>query len=233
MGAKRYEKAMKKLKVKTNKLTANGESVQVEFRWKMPTMSYIYTTYDVFGDGKIMLSMRCKGRKNLSRYGFTFELNEKMKGIKFYGRGPHENYIDRKYSSHLGVYEGVAEDFCHDYLHPQENGNRTDMRNLTISGGGLTLKAEAVEKPFEASVHPYTLSLLKKATHANKLARLPYLTVNIDGGQRGVGGDIPALALLKPQYKLKKGKEHTLKVLLFKKDVHRKGSAGKTDRKGF
>ena len=67
-------------------------------------------------------------------------------------------------------------------------------------------------------MHPYTLEELDAAKHSCDLPRHDYLTVNIDGGQQGVGGDVPAVATLKPQYKLPKMQTVTLRCTLqFKK----------------
>ena len=72
----------------------------------------------------------------------------------------------------------------------------------------------ASEKPFEMSVLPYTLDMLMKAKHLHELGTLDYLTVNIDGRQRGVGGDTPGMAMLKKQYKILPGKPQSLKFRL-------------------
>ncbi|HRR90314.1 MAG TPA: beta-galactosidase, partial [Eubacteriales bacterium] len=113
----------------------------------------------------------------------------------------------------LGIYAGASADFIHGYLFPQENGNRTDLRYLKLSGDE-TLTVEALDKPFEASVHPYTRDMLDNANHLHELPVLETLTVNIDGGQRGVGGDIPALAVVKDRYKIKPWRKHSFKVIL-------------------
>ena len=139
-------------------------------------------------------------------------------GVTYYGKGPHENYCDRKTGAYLGVYHfKSAEDFIHDYLYPQENGNRCDVRWLEV-GSDVKLRVDAVGRAFEAGVHPYTLEELDAAKHSCDLPRHDYLTVNIDGGQQGVGGDVPAVATLKPQYKLPKMQTLTLRCALqFKK----------------
>ena len=141
---------------------------------------------------------------DMPRYGLTFELKEGIDGVRYYGKGPHENYCDRKTSADLGVYEfDSAEDFIHDYLYPQENANRCDVRWFEV-GKDSGVRVEAVGKAFEASVHPYRMDDLHNADHECYLARRDSLSVYIDGGQQGVGGDVPAIATLKKQYKLPK-----------------------------
>ena len=85
------------------------------------------------------------------------------------------------------------------------------MRWLKI-GGNKGVEILANEKPFEASVHPYTLEMLDDAKHLHELEGLDYLTINVDGRQRGVGGDTPAMACLKPQYKIQPRKYQSLKI---------------------
>ena len=68
--------------------------------------------------------------------------------------------------------------------------------------------------PFEASAHPYTLRQLEAAQHADELDHNGPVTVNLDAAQRGVGGDMPAVALTKPPYCLHKKETYTLEVLL-------------------
>ena len=116
----------------------------------------------------------------------------------------------------LKKYAGTAEEFLHDYLYPQENGNHTEVRWLKV-GKENVVEIHASEKPFEMSVHPYTLEMLRKAKHLHELGSLDYLTVNIDGAQRGVGGDTPGIAMLKPQYKIRPGKPQSLKFRLILK----------------
>ncbi|MDR1939637.1 MAG: DUF4981 domain-containing protein [Clostridiales bacterium] len=215
LGFDRYKKAMKKLKPKSVTSSGDGDSVTVKILWKMPNLVYLKTSYEICKNGEIKLSMSVKALVNLIRYGFKLALSDGIDEVRFYGGGPHECYTDRKASARLGIYEGNAEDFIHDYLHPQENGNHTDMRWLSLSGraGALTVEADG-GAPFEASVHPYSLEMLEGAKHANELLRLPNLHVYIDGKQRGVGGDTPAMACLKKLYKILHFKEHSFSVVI-------------------
>lgn len=191
-------------------------SVKITVDWMAKYLDHVKTEYIVLPSGKVLATLTCRNVTPLDmpRYGLTFELMNGMDGIAYYGKGPHENYCDRKTGAYLGVYRfKSAEDFIHDYLYPQENANRCDVRWLEV-GTDTVLRVEAIGKPFEASVHPYTLEALDKATHSCDLPRRNSLTVNIDGGQYGVGGDVPAVATLKPQYKLPKYQTLTMKCAL-------------------
>ena len=207
------ERMMRPVSVKAEHF---GSCVKLSVKWRTKYLSGIVTEYLVFPDGTLSASLTCKNITpvNLPRYGLTFELTDGVDGIEYYGKGPHENYCDRKTSARLGVYRfQSAESFIHDYLFPQENANRCDVRWLKVGGErGVTVTAAGT--PFEMSVHPYTKKMLYDAAHSCELGRTPNLTVNIDGRQQGVGGDVPAIATLKKPYKIPKYKKLEMKVIL-------------------
>lgn len=186
----------------------------VEIDWYMPKMLHLRTKYEATDCG-LRVSMTCMNAFfGLPRYGFDMKLNASS-DMRFFARGPHENYCDRKTSAMLGVYEGSVEDFQHDYLVPQENGNHCDARWLEV-GGEKGVRFEAVEKPFEFSCHNYSLEALERATHLHELVKHDGegVYVFIDGAQRGVGGDVPALACVKKQYKIKPYTVHAFSFVI-------------------
>lgn len=209
IGLHAFESATKMLRVNKIKASKYNGCIKVSVKWTTKYIDNIVTDYIITPAGKIIATLTCRNitSVDMPRYGFTFALKEGVDGVKYYGKGPHENYCDRKTGAHLGVYEfDSCEDFIHDYLFPQENANRCDVRWLEV-GKDTVMHVDAIGKPFEASVHPYTLDALSLADHECYLEREDYLTVNLDGGQHGVGGDVPAVATLKPQYKLPKFKK--------------------------
>lgn len=210
---KRFRWANKHLKPISSKLKENENSVSISTLWTMPFVSRLKTTYTITDDGKIKVHMSFYALTNIMRYGLTFELPEGFDNIEYYGAGPNEAYIDRKAATVLGIYSGQAEDMIHNYLFPQENGNRVDVRYIKI-GKNIKVNIRAINKLLEVSVHPYTIEELDKARHLHELKMHKTLTVNIDGGQRGVGGDVPCCSWLKPQYRLKFGKTYSVDFLM-------------------
>ncbi|MDE5601904.1 MAG: DUF4981 domain-containing protein, partial [Clostridia bacterium] len=198
MFGKKFFKPCEARLVKSNMVVSDRK---VEIDWSCsPQLSLLKTVYEA-GENGIKISMRVRNSVySLPRYGFRMGLATSDE-VEFYGRGPHENYCDRKTSAKLGTYVGKIADFEHDYLVPQENGNHCDVRYAKV-GGEDSLTFEALSKPFEFSVHDYTLEALEEATHAHELKHGDVVEVFIDGGQRGVGGDIPALACTKDRYKI-------------------------------
>jgi beta-galactosidase len=97
-------------------------------------------------------------------------------------------------------------DLIHNYVRPQENGNRTEVRWVAMTDenkSGLFV-ADYGGNLLNTSCWPYTLEDLEKADHIHELPRRNKITWNIDYKQRGVGGDVPALLRLHDEYKLKK-----------------------------
>lgn len=206
------KEAFKKSENRLVKSALNLSDKKVEIDWYMPHASVLKTAYEACENG-LKVTMKVKSRIfSMPRFGFRTRVDLPDE-IEFFARGPHENYCDRKTAAKLGVYKGSVEDFQHDYLVPQENGNHTEARSLSVGGkNGISFIAE--DKPFEFSVHNYTMEQLEEATHANELKRGDGLDIFIDGMQRGVGGDIPALACVKPRYKILPGKTYEFSFII-------------------
>ncbi|UCF38125.1 MAG: DUF4981 domain-containing protein [Acidobacteriota bacterium] len=144
----------------------------------------------------------------LPRVGSQFKLGHHFDRMSWYGRGPVENYSDRNLGSPVGLYKGsVSEQFV-PYIHPQENGNKTDVRwvTLTDSGGrGILVSGEGLN----VSAHHYSLEDLSMASHVPDLHPAEALTLNIDLAQSGVGTDfmgtppLPEFLLDKREYRLR------------------------------
>ena len=149
--------------------------------------------------------------KEMIRLGMQTTLNKELVKFKWFGRGPHESYSDRKTGEAVGLYTAIVEDLIHDYVYPQENGNRTDVRWVSVTDNeGKGFKITDTEGHFlNFSAWPYTLDDLEKAEHINELPRRDEITFNIDYRQRGVGGDSPAWPTVHDKYKLKKNNHYT------------------------
>lgn len=211
MGVGRFKKAMKKLRPKRINIISSEGKLVIAIDWRMPHLRSLRTSYKFNSNNSIDIEMTLVPTSELERYGFTFSLRDGIDGVSYYGKGPFENYCDRSTAALVKEYQGVAEDFLHDYLYPQENGGHTEIRWLEV-GGANGFRIEAKERSFEMSVHPYTFEMLEDAKHLHELKSLDFLTVYIDGKQRGVGGDIPALASLKTKYKILPYQVHSMKV---------------------
>ncbi len=173
-------------------------------------------TYTVFPDGKIKVTHEGTAGKDMLRFGLQFAMPGQFNRVKWYGRGPQENYCDRKTGARIAQYEMSVADLEHHYMRPQENGHRTDVRTLEITaedGRGLKLTALG-ETPMAFNCFPYTIEDLDKATHIHALQHRDLTTVCIDATQRGVGGDMPGSATLREPYIMHKGTAYSHSFLI-------------------
>lgn len=158
---------------------------------------------DYFFDenGKITISvslkMICPLTAQLPRFGVHTELVSDFENVKYYGRGPLENYSDFKEHAPIGVYETTVTDMAHKYIKPQDSGNRGDVRyGVLCSSKGIGIKFTALDKYINFNANHFTLEQLKKAKHIEDLPDCNTTFTAIDGYVRGTGsgscGPIPS-----------------------------------------
>ena len=126
-------------------------------------------------------------RKPLAKIGMQLQLPKTTQNISWYGRGPFENYPDRKTGSKIGVYRSTVDAQYVPYIRPQENGNKTDVNWVQMTqdeGYGLRVDGHKLN----ISTHNYSLENLSKATHTNDIRDADYVTLNIDYKTSGLGG---------------------------------------------
>ena len=148
--------------------------------------------YTILQDGDLHITGNTnipEGLPVVPKIGLSFQIDKKYSNLQWYGRGPHESYIDRKHSAFFGRYSGTVRDQYYPYIRPQENGNKTDIRWASISdekGSGVLIYGLPT---FNLSVHQYSLDNLTKATHTHMIKDDGPTTVNLDHLVMGLGGD--------------------------------------------
>jgi beta-galactosidase len=162
---------------------------------------YFKNQYEIFPDGKIRVNNSFnprfyggEGNMSIPRIGQVLQLNANLDRAKWYGRGPWENYADRKTSALVGIHAMDVKALAHHYIRPQENGYRTDVRWLELTGSdGRGLRIEGA--PLICFNAQYT-SQRNHFQADGRPVRYPYelktesdYYLNIDYGQKGVGGD--------------------------------------------
>ena len=123
----------------------------------------------------------------MPKFGMRMRLPSNYTDITYYGRGPWENYPDRKRSAFLGRYQMPLAEFETEYIHPQDNGCRTDVRWFNITNGSNTLSIEGCQ-PLCIRAWDYGEEDLEAAKHPNEINRGRFVNLNIDGNIHGVGG---------------------------------------------
>ncbi len=185
------------LKPQVVRITVESEVLNAEKNLK--------TIYTIYGSGDILIENNFTPNKNLIRFGMQGSIPGQFNKITWYGKGPYETMLDRKTGAMVGIYSATVEEIIHPYVRPQENGNRTDVRWVAITNkddAGL-LVSDMGGTLLSVSAWPYTMEDLEEAKHIHELPRRENVTFNIDYKQQGVGGDIPALAVLHREFKLK------------------------------
>lgn len=160
--------------------------------------------YTVDKCGRITVKAHYIGKKGLPElplFGMRFRFSGTADAFAWYGKGPKESYTDREEGARLGIYHSTPAENMSDYLVPQECGNHTGTRWLTVSGkDGHKIRFAAVNSPFDMNVLPYTAEELESALHKEELPLPQYTVVSILGKQRGVGGDDSWGAPVYPEY---------------------------------
>ncbi|MDH2999488.1 beta-D-galactosidase [Chelonobacter oris] len=122
------------------------------------------------------------GLPSLPRVGVELALVNSDSRVKWFGRGPHENYPDRKESAHIGQYDLSQFDMHTNYIFPSENGLRCDVRELNFAGLKVT-------GHFHFAVSRFSQQNLAAARHTCDLVADPCVYLRLDGFHMGVGGD--------------------------------------------
>jgi beta-galactosidase len=146
-------------------------------------------TYAIAPDGRIRVENTFivdKALPDLPRLGVACVLPPALEHLKWFGRGPFDNYSDRKRAAIIDLYESTVTDQYVPYILPQEHGNRTDVRWLTLTGPGGGLRVEAAG-PLGFSASHFTAQDLYAAFHTYDLKPRPEIILNLDCAQRGIG----------------------------------------------
>ncbi len=198
-GEERIVKNVTVKKLKKEKL------VSVKFEMALPVGDVTYDlTYKVNNSGDILVFADYKPLSGkiplIPKFGMRMAVPKKYSEITWYGRGPQENYQDRKTSAFYGIYEKPLSKFIVHYISPQDNSNRSDVRWFKLQdkvGKGIEI---AGLQPLSFRAWPYTESDLEKALHDYELPDRDFINLNIDYKVHGVGGNNSWGKRTLPQY---------------------------------
>ena len=192
-----------------------GDSVYVHVRWRHPFFRREETVYRIFTNGSIELAhLASTRRRKPIRIGMQCSLTSGFDRAEWVGRGPGENYLDRKSGCAIGRYQSEIAALEHPYMRPQENGARCDVESLSLEGEGKRLTIERLSDSLQFSAWRYSQEALDAAEHQHELTREAETTLSLDGAMRGVGGDLPGMLALHPPFELKARTEYRLHILM-------------------
>lgn len=173
----------------------------VEASYQMSPMdASLKLSYLINNEGKILYTQvltptDAKNEKKVTpmfRFGIRLQMPKSYNHVEFYGRGPIENYVDRKYSQHLGLYRQTVDEQFYPYIRPQETGTKSDLRYWrVVNKGGYGLEFR-MANPFSASALNRSLEDMdcidhKTQKHSELLPVAPFTDVMVDAKQMGLG----------------------------------------------
>ena len=155
-------------------------------------LTYVYT---VHGDGAMDVSLTGTAIRNpefepafLPRIGVELKADQSLRNVVWYGLGPGENYCDSRQAAIMGVYETDVNGMHTNYVKPQENGHREQVKWLSLTDGeaGILIKTNEC---FGINVHDYTTESLRKAPHPKDIKKEDHIILNLDYKHSGLGSN--------------------------------------------
>ncbi|WP_028670757.1 beta-galactosidase [Saccharospirillum impatiens] len=171
-----------------------------------------YWRYQCYQDGTLTLNVEVNaaaGLPPLARVGLEWALKEAPDAFSWWGRGPHENYPDRKLAADMGRYRLPLSAAHTPYIYPSDNGMRCDTRSLTA--GKLTVSGD-----FHFSLSRYSQKALAAARHQYELVEEDGVYLYLDAEHMGVGGDDSWSPSVHPEYQLT---QHQLTARCYRYEV--------------
>tara|TARA_R110002049_G_scaffold263116_1_gene439265 strand:- start:28862 stop:32008 length:3147 start_codon:yes stop_codon:yes gene_type:complete len=198
--------------------------VKIETMFNLPSVEGKVTiSYFIDGKGGILVETKLGEIKKdlpvLPRFGNNIVLDDEFNAVKWFGRGPFENYQDRNTSALIGQYESSVSDLYFAYIRPQENGYRTDTRWVSfVNKNGKGIKFEGNPTLSFSAHHQYNNDFdageTKQQRHTTDILKRDLVNINVDYKQMGVGGDNSWGRMAHEQYQIQpKNLSYTYKII--------------------
>ena len=178
---------------------AKSSEINVKVKYNLPQIKSIQSvTYRISGDGKIEISCSLKiGEKDLPdlpRFGLRLDLPVQFDNLEYFGRGPQENYIDRNSGTFVGLYKSKVIDQYFNYVRPQENGYKTEVRWFELTNeNGLGIHFEGQPQVGFSALHnpleDFDQLTHEDFRHTNDIVKKDGVFINLDLKMMGVAGD--------------------------------------------
>lgn len=193
---------------------AHQATTPLRGNWKDVLHTHRYTLH---ADGRLAVAnefVLAKDYADLPRVGVRLDLVPGFRRLAYFGRGPFENYGDRKTAADLGLYEGTVAGEYVDYVMPQEHGHHTDTRWIELATEGKKPALLAVEAAtaLEFNATHFSAEDLYAARHTTDLKARPETLLYLDAAHRGLGTQSCGPDAL-PRYRLAAG-SHALTFTL-------------------
>ena len=193
--------------------------IRTNYQFPIANNSSMKTTYKIFSNGEILVKNHFhpgdSSLPDIPRVGMQMKLEGQFNNMKWYGRGPQENYLDRKSGYPVGIYQGKVWNLTHHYVRPQEAGNRTDIRWLSLTNSDKKGLLFVSRNYFSGSAWQFLQNDIEytpgQPKNTNDIQKRNIITLNIDYKQMGVGGEDSWGARVYPQYRLSSNKDYSYK----------------------
>jgi len=180
--------------VRLERLSEQAVAIRVAARVAPPVRSHGFECqyeYVINGSGQVAINVHGVPVGELPpclpRIGLQMLLSGGLDQVQWFGRGPGECYDDSKQAGRVDLHRRTVDELFTNYIFPQENGNRCDVRWVALSAlNGCGLLAAGCPT-LNFSVHRYATMDLEKARHPHELKRRDDLTLNLDYRQRPLG----------------------------------------------
>ncbi|MEE4177776.1 MAG: glycoside hydrolase family 2 TIM barrel-domain containing protein [Bacteroides sp.] len=224
-----WKKAVRELRLASFELIKKAENLYaISIQWSLPTVeTFFEMQYTISGNGQVHLRNHLSASSNetsdIPRAGMVLCLRDAFNQFTWYGRGPWENYPDRKASAFVDLYSSKVSELLVPYERPQENGNKTDVRWAALTnafGIGLMAVSDPDDESLEMTALPYLSQDLDaregydygpvhlENKHISQVSPRKLVRWNIDFGQRGVAGVDSWGARPLEQYQLKPDRDY-------------------------
>lgn len=194
------------------KLSKDKDNASVKVVYAMPGQeSECSVLYTIYADGAVKVDFTfepgSKALPEIPRLGMRMILKDEYDQMSWFGRGPHENYWDRKSSADIDLYTATVWEQYHPYVRAQETANKTDVRWTTLQnkeGNGLLIKTTG--EPLNVSAWNFPMEDIMfipstvKHVHGGSIVKKPMVWLNIDKQQMGIAGDNTWGAKTHPEY---------------------------------
>lgn len=178
---------------------------QLKFDFDLSVGAGLTLIYD-FSEKQVSVTVNYDPRQvqveSLPRFGMRLKVPAAYDSVRWAGRGPWENYPDRKNGAMPGHYALSVSDYMTEYVHPQDNSNRTDCLSMSLESKNDDIPSLYISSYdyFNLRIWDYSEEDLEGARHGYELPHRDYLNINIDKEIIGVGGNDSWGARTEPQY---------------------------------
>ncbi|MEQ6123108.1 glycoside hydrolase family 2 TIM barrel-domain containing protein [Pseudotenacibaculum sp. MALMAid0570] len=221
-----------------SKPVGHNGNVHYKVQYTFPEVkASISVNYTLSGKGDLSVVYEftpdSEKQPNIPRLGMYLTLPDNFTDVSWYGKGPDESYWDRKTGQKTAVYSGKIKEQFHRYSRPQETGNKTDVRWVTVQSNNLTITAKGLGTQLNTSTWPFLMKEIDFSSEEAQKSASGLVPVtkkhgadiqlgntvqwNIDFLQMGVGGDTSWGRLVHPEYTIPANKTYRYSFAIYPK----------------